>query len=168
MSLFALARAALAGAVLSVLVPHLSPDGRGSPADAHTHEAGQLRIIHPHAPATPRGARSAAGYMRIENRGREADRLVAVEAPVSQRVELHRTVREGNVMRMRPAAGGIAVPAGGAVELAPGGLHVMFIGLSAPLVEGGRFDGVLVFEKAGRVPVTFMIDPAGKGGHHAH
>lgn len=157
-------RAAIAGAVLLVL----AQSALDAPVRAHSHVAGDLRIVHPHALATPRGARTGAGYMRIENRGASADRLLAVEADVSERVELHRTLRVGQVVRMRPVAGGIAVPARGSAELAPGGFHVMFVGLCRPLVEGETFEGALRFEKAGRVPVTFMIDPAGGGGHHAH
>src|SRR3546814_982987 len=59
-------------------------------------------------------------------------RLVAVETPVAGRAETHRTVRDGDVMRMEPAEI-VEVPAGAQVEFAPGGLHIMLMDLKQPL-----------------------------------
>ena len=122
------------------------------------------------------GGANSAVYMVLANGGAEADSLVAAQADVSNAIEIHETKMEGDVMRMAQVEGGIEVPAGGQVELRPGGLHVMLIGLEAPLVEGETFPLTLVFEAAGAVEVevqvesvTHGVDEAEPMGHgHGH
>ena len=63
-------------------------------------------------------------------------------------------------MRMRQVDG-VALPAGKTVELKPGGLHIMFVGLKAPLKAGDSFAMKLKFQKAGEVTVTVNIEAAG-------
>jgi copper(I)-binding protein len=107
--------------------------------------------------------------MTLRNRGAAPDRLIAAASPVARVVELHTHIREGEVMRMRPVPD-IPVPAGQTVELRPGGLHVMLIGLTAPLVEGARVPLTLRFERAGEVAVDLAVEAAGArgAGHHRH
>jgi copper(I)-binding protein len=140
------------------------------PSAAHDYDKGSLSIVHPYARATVGGARTGAGYVRILNQGTTPDRLLSVTADVSERVELHQTVKDGNIMRMQPLPAGIAVPAKGKVELKPGGMHIMFVGLKRPLKEGTTFDASLQFEKAGKVPVVFLVEAAGSTteGKHDH
>ncbi len=94
------------------------------------------------------GATSAV-YMTIVNKGREADRLIGASSDVAKHVELHQSIREGDVMRMQPVEGGIEVPAKGKVELKPGGYHVMLIDLNRELKPGDHFSVTLTFEKSG-------------------
>jgi copper(I)-binding protein len=72
---------------------------------------------------------------------------------------------------MAQVEGGIEIPAGETVVLAPGGLHVMFLGIDVPFKDGECLELVLQFEKAGEVPVVLTIggiaaDAAPEG--HAH
>lgn len=130
---------------------------------AHEFSVGKIRIIHPWARATAPGAAAGGGFMVLENAG-AADRLVSAQAGVSAVVELHTMSMEGNVMRMRKLEQGIELPAGGRVALKPGGLHVMFIELKAPLKEGESFPLTLQFEKAGEVSVSVEVMGMGAGG----
>ena len=102
-------------------------------------------------------AANSAAYLTIANTADVADRLLRVRAEVSKTQELHQTIREGDVMRMRAVEGGIAVPAKGSVALAPGGYHVMLIGLTQPLAAGDTFPLTLTFEKAGDIEVTAKV-----------
>ena len=62
-----------------------------------------------------------------------------------------------------------ALTPGATVELKPGGLHVMFMGIKAPFREGESVKAVLTFEKAGDIEVEFKIDAANKGAQdHKH
>lgn len=135
-------------------------------------KAGPIAIAAPWARATAPGAAVGGGFMVLENAGAD-DRLVAASSPVSATVELHTMSMENNVMRMREVPA-IDLPAGQRVELRPGGLHIMFIDLKAPLQAGETFPVRLRFEKAGEVEVTFKVEamgamggPAG-GGAHQH
>ncbi len=100
-----------------------------------------------------------AGFITIRNAG-AADRLLSASTPAAGRTELHTMIRDGDIMRMR-ALDAIAVPAGGAVTLAPGGLHIMLIGLTRPLAVGEQVPITLVFERAGTVTVDLAVQPAG-------
>ncbi len=91
------------------------------------------------------GGANSAIYMMLANGGAEADSLVAAKAGVSNAVEIHETVMEGDVMRMQQVEGGIPVPAGGQAELKPGGYHVMLIGLTRDLAVGDKFPVTLEF-----------------------
>jgi hypothetical protein len=87
---------------------------------------------------------------------------------VADRAELHESDMQDGVMRMR-AVEAVEVPAHGQAALEPGGLHVMLIGLKAPLEEGGSFALTLVFENAGEVEVVTTIEDIAHGGAgHAH
>jgi copper(I)-binding protein len=135
-------------------------------AQAHSFKVGELKIGHPYARATVAGQPTGGGYLVLENHGPAADRLVSASAEVSARVELHSMSMEGDVMRMRQVES-VELPAGKAVELKPGGLHIMFIGLKAPLKEGDKFPLKLKFEKSGEVTVTVNVEGAG-ASHDRH
>jgi len=83
-----------------------------------------------------------------------ADRLLAAESSLSRKTELHTMEVTNGVMKMRQIDGGIAIPAGKTIQLAPGGFHVMLIGLKAPLNVDEHYQVTLVFEKAGKIKLT--------------
>ncbi|MBM3558545.1 MAG: copper chaperone PCu(A)C [Alphaproteobacteria bacterium] len=130
------------------------------PALTHEAKKGDLRIGHPWSRATAPSAPNGGAYLTVENKGTTADRLLAVRGDVAGKIELHTHTMKDGVMQMRPVEA-IDVPAGGKVELKPGGLHVMLLGLKAPLVKGEHFPLTLVFERAGEVPVEVVVDTAG-------
>jgi periplasmic copper chaperone A len=130
-------------------------------ASAHDYRIGSLHIDHPWAIATPNGAKVGAGYLKITNEGTEPDRLVAITSPAARKVTLHGSVKEGDVVKMRAIEKGIEIKPGETVELKPEGSHIMFEGLRAPLLEAGRVQATLVFEKAGSIDVDYTIEPMG-------
>ena len=136
------------------------------PVAAHEAQAGDLTIEHPYARATVAVQKNGAAYMVIRNRGSEPDRLLGARTGEAQAAELHgTTVTAEGVARMRPAEA-VEIPPGGEAKLAPGGLHVMLVGLGSPLVEGTSFPMTLVFERAGEVEVKVMVEGLGGGGGH--
>jgi copper(I)-binding protein len=118
--------------------------------------AGEMEVSEGFLRAPPKAAASGAGFLSIRNGTGQDDRLIAVEAGVSRLVELHTHVRDGDMMRMRRVEA-IAIPAGAAIELKPGGDHIMFIGLTQVLQEGQTVPVRLVFEKAGRKAVDLPV-----------
>lgn len=134
---------------------------------------GDLELSNPRVIETPPNARNAGGFLTIMNTGDSDYRLVAASSPVAERVELHTMTMDGDVMRMRELEDGIALPAGEMVELAPGGLHVMFIGLSGPFVAGEEVQVTLTFEGGLSQDLTLPViaramEMQGHGGHGAH
>jgi len=127
-----------------------------------------LRVDNAWARPTVAGQAAGGGYLKISG-GAAADKLVAASAPVSRGVELHQMAMDGDVMRMR-AITAVDVPAGATVQLAPGGLHLMFVGLNKPLKAGDSFPLTLKFERAGEVKVEVKVGPmrADAAGEHKH
>jgi periplasmic copper chaperone A len=141
-----------------------------SVATAHAQGAptSTIEIMAPWARATPGGAKNGAAYMTILNKGKEADRLVAVSTTVAKTAAMHRTETENGVMKML-AVDAVDVRAGSQAVFKPGGYHVMLMDLKQPLVEGESFPMTLTFEKAGIITVTVKVQKIGaaddKMGH---
>ncbi len=136
----------------------------GIAAHAHEFKLGAIAIGHPYARATVPGQPAGGGYLKLENKG-ATDRLLSASAGVSGSVELHTMSMDGDVMRMR-RLDAVELPAGKTVEFKPGGLHIMFMGLKAPLKAGDSFPMKLRFEKAGEVTVDVKVEAAGNEMKH--
>jgi copper(I)-binding protein len=142
-----------------------------------------ISVTDPWVRATPATAGVGVAYMTIRNTGSAADTLVGASSPVANAVEVHETMvvgspapsvsdatgsmagmssmptasstasTSGDMIGMQPIAR-LEIPAGGTVQLAPGGYHIMLIGLTKDLNVGGTVQVTLKFEKAGDVTVT--------------
>ncbi len=137
---------------------------------ARDFKLGAIEIIDPWSRATPAGAQVAGGYLTIKNNGATPDRLVSISVEIAGRATIHEMSMANGVMTMRALKEGLAIPAYGAVTLKPGGYHLMFEELKSPLKEDESFPGVLTFEKAGKVHVTFSIEAMGatEPAHEGH
>lgn len=155
--------------VLALLLGLAAPASL-APAAAHEFKLGDLHVDHPWARASIGAAKAGAAYVTITNHGSETDRLVAAATPVARNASLHSHLMEDGVMKMRPVEA-IEVAPGEPAVLQPGGLHIMLMGLNAPLEEGGSFPLTLTFEKAGSIEVEVQVEKAtemgpGKGMEH--
>ncbi len=142
-------------------------------ASAHEYTKGDLHIAHPWSLELPPNAPNVAAYFIIDNNGKQDDRLLSVDTPVSDRSELHEHVMNGDVMRMQQVPN-VAVPAGGKVTFSPSAYHVMIMQPKdrSLLTDGKRFPLTLHFEKAGDVTVEVAVQkqpPEGNAEHqHKH
>lgn len=138
-----------------------------SPAMGHDYQLGALKIGNPWARASV--VATGGAFLSIENAGAQPDKLLRASGDIADKVEIHNHIKDGGIMRMR-AVDGIDLPAGGKVVLAPGGYHLMLLGLKKKLVEGERFPLTLEFEKAGKITVEIAVDKPGAGaaGHNEH
>lgn len=153
--------------LLKALLVSVVGFGLGGMAQAQNAKAGSLQIENAYTRATVPGQQVAGGFMKIENKG-TADQLISASSPISGEVQLHEMAMDGNVMKMRQVKD-IPVPAGGYVELKPGGLHLMFMGIKAPLAAGESIPVKLKFAKAGEVEVKFPVNAMGaQGGAMKH
>jgi periplasmic copper chaperone A len=105
----------------------------------------------------------------------QGGKLVAGSSPLAGVVEIHEMKMEGTTMRMR-AIPALDLPAGKAVELKPGGYHVMLMDLKQPLKAGDTVPVSLVIEGAGgkretvevKATVRAMNAGAAKDAHSGH
>jgi periplasmic copper chaperone A len=131
--------------------------------------APSVTIFFPWSRATPGGAKVAAGYMMIENKGSSADRLMGGSTEATGRVEIHEMAHQNGVMTMRELLKGLDIAPNTKIELKPGSYHLMLMDLKRPLKEGEILKGTLIFEKAGIIPVEYQIKGISAGaGHGKH
>lgn len=122
-----------------------------------------VTVSHGWSQPTPPAAPTAVGYLTIANRGARPDRLLSLASPAAASVDLHLMSMDGGVMRMRPVQGGLVVPAGGAVQLEPGGYHLMFEGLKRPFKTGDRIPLTLRFQRSGVIRTILRVQTGGAG-----
>ena len=111
--------------------------------------------------ATSARAPVGAGYLVVRNTGATPDRLLSVATAAADAAQLHSIDFANGIMRMRPIAGGVVVPAHGEARFAPGGNHIMFIGLKRPFVAGAEVPATLRFARAGTIAVLFKVQAPG-------
>ena len=130
-----------------------------SAASAHDAKPGKLSIDKPWARASIGQGKNAVTYLTVVNHGETADRMLAVTTPVARKAGLHTHLMEGGMMKMRPVAA-IEIKGGASTVLKPGGLHVMLMGLKAPLKAGAIFPMTFTFEQAGSIEVEVRVATA--------
>ena len=134
---------------------------------SHNYAGGDLHISHSYAFATATGAPVGGGYMTIRNDGPAGEVLLAVrvDSSIAGNVELHTMAMEGDVLRMRAVEGGVRIPAGGRVELAPGGVDVLYMRLPARLAGYTAPHATLMFETASKVAIEIPVEARGVRDH---
>ena len=124
----------------------------------------RLTIEGPWSRATAPQQPTGGAFLTIHNHTDTTDRLIAVSSPSAETANLHKTVNENGVMKMRPAAV-VEIPALGVLSLEPGGLHIMLVGLIQPLKKGETIPITLTFEQAGEITIEAVIQSAGAKSH---
>ncbi|MDB5439824.1 MAG: hypothetical protein JWM33_2251 [Caulobacteraceae bacterium] len=139
-----------------------------APALAASYRLGAIEVSQPWSRPAAKG-QTGVGYMTLTNTGAAPATLVRIETAVAARAELHQSLMTGGVMSMKALPAGLVVPAGGKVELAPAGIHIMLVGLKQKLELGQKVSLTLVFKDGARLqiqlPVQDKADPmAGMSG----
>jgi len=118
--------------------------------------AADVEVADPYARAVPPGQPNSAIFMTLSNPSEQDRALVGAESPVAETVELHTHIKADGMMQMRRIER-IDLPAGQSVELAPGGLHIMLIGLQHPLDPETTIDLTLVFDDGERMALKVPV-----------
>lgn len=144
------------------------------PAFAGDYRAGGVEVRRPWTRPAQAG-RNGVGYLTLVNVGSKPVKLVGVESPAARSVTLHQTSQVGGVSSMRPVTGGLTVAPGASVAFAPGGYHVMLMGLTSAQAQGGKVPLTLVFEGGRKMRIDLSVESgapkAGAGptpGMHDH
>lgn len=100
---------------------------------------------------------NGAGYMSITNHAKTADTLKSVETPAAKKVEIHKTSMAGGIMSMKRQDAGLPIGPGETVIFAPGGNHLMLIGMTAATKAGDMLPVTLVFASGTRIKMEFPV-----------
>lgn len=136
--------------------------GIASPAAIAQNGAG-VTVERPWARASIGTSRPVAAYLTLVNTGQAKVRLVGIETPIAERAEVHRTIKQDEIMRMEPA-GNLELSPGERIVLEPGGLHAMLMDLTQPLDKGENFLLTLRFAESSAIEVTVPIMGPGSRG----
>ncbi len=112
------------------------------------------------ARATPPGGVSGAIYGSFRDtagKDWQADEILFIKA---SHVMVHQTVMENDMMKMKH--GDLRIPAGGSSNLAPGGTHIMLMGLTEPLIEGCRYSFSILWNDGDKTSHTFVTGGYGQ------
>lgn len=145
--------AMLAVAAVAVVVAACSS---GAATSAPASAAGTLTVEGAWARPSTGADRAGAAYLVIRSASAVDDALVGASSPAAATVEIHETAADASGMMAMHPVERIPIPAGGSVELKPGGYHIMLIGLTTPLEVGSKIDLTLKF--ASSAPVTVQAE----------
>jgi copper(I)-binding protein len=110
---------------------------------------------------------TGAGFMTLKNPDAKPDALVAVASPLAKVVQVHQSSMSGGMASMKEVIR-VAIPAGGAVTFAPGGYHLMFVGLTKAVKVGDTVPATLTFASGAKLKVSFVASIAPPAGAHEH
>jgi periplasmic copper chaperone A len=155
--------------VLALALLGLLPQFARAAESSNARQFPTITVIEPWARATPPGMTMTAAYLSITNRGPRPDVLVSASSPAAADVDLHRSVVQGGMSRMQPA-GAVTIAPGSTLRIEPTGLHMMLVGVAAPLLPGASLPLTLRFRDAGEITVQVAIRPvsATSGLDHGH
>jgi copper(I)-binding protein len=139
-----------------LVVSALTLAGCGQPATSGQAEAaGPVVVADAICRPTPRGRQVTGCYLTVTSP--VADTLVSVSTPAAALAQIHEMRMESNMMMMRELEAGLSLPAGEAVALAPGGNHIMLMGVGEPLKTGDAVPLTLTFATGRPVEVTAAV-----------
>lgn len=150
----------LGAAVLVATGAFAVPTACSSQADtvtsSSTHDSAYLAVADAWVKAAPSGMTGA--FATLTNDGGDDIRLTSVTTERATTVELHETVSDGaGGMTMRPRKGGFTIKARGSHQLAPGGDHIMLMGLTGPFAPGEQIRLVLHLSDGSTKTMTALV-----------
>jgi len=157
-------------AIIAGCSDNAAPQGQNPQASVeHMCQSSGIVVSDAWVRTSRAGQPTSAAYLKITNCGDADDALVAVAFDGAAAAELHATAMSANAIATMTPTKTLALPAGQTVELAPGGAHIMLIGLTGALDEDDDPAMTLKFENADALTLNFEVRPMtgapGPGGH---
>jgi copper(I)-binding protein len=126
-----------------------------------------LKLSDGWARETVPGQTTGAAYLVISNNGTGEDRLVGASSAAADHAMVHESSAVNGVARMRHLDDGLGIPSKAALQLAPGGAHVMLIGLKKPLEAGETIPVELQFERSRPISIDVKVLDAATAGRQS-
>jgi copper(I)-binding protein len=123
---------------------------------AHNDEHKNISFSDPWIRLLPPTVMHTAAYVTITNSDNKPDTLINVSSTAVNSLSVHQTKNVDGMMKML-SVDNLQVPANGKINLAPGGYHIMLMGLESPLAEKQKITMTFEFKNAGKVDVIFPV-----------
>ena len=128
-----------------------------APAVAGDYRLGGITVQRPWTRPAAAGM-NGVGYFTVTNTGPKPIKLVSIESPAARSITLHQSLMQNGVSSMRAVTGGVAIAPGAKVGFAPGGYHLMLLGLTNAQTLGGKVPVTLVFERGLKVKIDLSVE----------
>lgn len=115
-----------------------------------------IKVEDPWVRITFGQSRATAGYMALIDQSGKGNTLVGLEMAGGAKAEIHETVMDGDIVKMRMVKA-FPIPAGGRAELTPTGGHIMIMGLTGPLKMGETLPIKLKFADGSEMMAYFAV-----------
>jgi periplasmic copper chaperone A len=106
--------------------------------------AGDILVEDAYVRAVPPSLQNSASFMNIINNSNKVIYLEKAESSLAKKLEFHEHIMNNNMMKMQELAQ-IKIPANGSVKLAPGGYHIMLLGLNQPIKNGDIVQSIKLY-----------------------
>lgn len=117
--------------------------------------AQDIRLIDGYAYPPIGGGGVAVAYVTLENTSQQDRSIVSATSDTVSMIELHEHIQDGDVLKMRKVDS-IMLPAGQRVEMKPGGLHLMLMGVTEPMNPGDELKAKLQLDE-GSQEITIPV-----------
>ena len=128
-----------------------------APALAGDYRAGGIEVRRPWTRPAQDGM-NGVGYLTLANVGAKPVKLIAVESPAAKSVTIHQSSMANGVSSMRPMTGGLTIAPGASVAFAPGGYHLMLMGLTKTQALGGKVPLTLLFDGGRKLRIDLSVE----------
>lgn len=106
--------------------------------------AGDISVNHAYVRAVPPNLQNSASFMKIINSSDKVVYLERATSSLAKKLEFHEHIMNNNMMKMQEVTQ-IEITANGSVELAPGGYHIMLLGLNRTIKNGDRVQSIKLY-----------------------
>jgi copper(I)-binding protein len=128
-----------------------------APAFAGDYRAGGIEVRRPWTRPAQAGM-NGVGYLTVTNVGAKPVKLLSVETPAAKSATIHQSSMANGVSSMRAVTGGLTIAPGAKVEFAPGGYHLMLMGLTSAQALGGKVPLTLVFDGGRKMRIDLSVE----------
>ncbi len=142
-------------------------NGQNATEEQPAEKTSSIELLNARARATLPGMSTSAAYMTIRNSGQKPAQIEALASPVALRTELHTTQMSDGMMVMR-RVDNLQIGPGEAVELKPGGYHIMLMGLKQPIAADSEIPVIITFDNGEQITVMARAGHDVSGQHMAH
>ena len=130
-------------------------------ATGHDFTFKHVTIKHPIIPVFGQKMKTAAGYMSVTNSSNQSEKILGVKTNFAKAM-LHESSVDGNGVARMKHINEVLIPPNSTIQFEHGGLHIMFIRLEEQLEPFVDQKVTLIFEKAGEIEITFMVEEPSK------
>ena len=135
---------------------------------SHEYEKNNIVVDHPILKINSDRSKVGAGYMKIINNSTSDVYFNKISTEISKRLEIHETIEENSIYKMRPVENSLLIPSGGEIIFKSKSYHVMFYDFNSTFNNNDFIDAILHFSDQLIIPIKFKVVIGSNHDHKHH